>query len=313
MHTIQRQRETASGQVLVIFALALVAIVAMVGLVIDGGATFVQRRDQQNVADQAAMAGAYAYVSASSNQSQAAQAAAQNIAAANGYTDDQNGVSVTVTVDTSGIAPTVQVDLRKPHQNYFAGIVGLPSWNVSTTATAMTGAPNGALGAMPIIFNTAAFGGGVGSANARGYDEPGTGPTDVPQTSTTFNWTVFCTANGNPCNGNSSTVDNLINGSGKSTTVTLNELIGPLNAGAHTTLFSDLAKNVPGDYPVAIVDNAGGMVGWAIFHLTGSLGGSTKQISGYFQPGINAPPLQIVQGGGTGTTQYGGWSVKLVK
>ena len=84
----QRHRETAPGQVLVIFALALVAIVAMVGLVIDGGATFVQRRDQQNVADQAAMAGAYAYVSASPNQSQAALAAARNIAAANGYTHD---------------------------------------------------------------------------------------------------------------------------------------------------------------------------------------------------------------------------------
>ena len=115
------------------------------------------------------------------------------------------------------------------------------------------------------------------------------------------------------CNANSNTVDNLINGSGSSTTVTLNELIGPLNAGAHTSLFSDLAKAVPGDYPVAIVGDNGAMVGWAIFHLTGSLGGSTKQISGYFLPGINAPPLQIVQGGGAGTTQYGGWSVKLVK
>ena len=309
----QRQRETAPGQVLVIFALALVAIVAMVGLVIDGGATFVQRRDQQNVADQAAMAGAYAYVSASSNQGQAALAAARNIAAANGYTHDQSGVVVTVTVDTSGIAPTVQVDVSKPHQNYFAGVVGLPSWNVSTTATALTGAPNAAIGALPLIFNKKAFGPGVGLANARAYDEPGTGPTDVPQTSTTFNWTVFCTANGNPCNANSNTVDNLINGSGSSTTVTLNQLIGPLNAGAHTTLFSDLAKAVPGDYPVAIVGDNGAMVGWAIFHLTGSLGGSTKQISGYFLPGINAPPLQIVQGGGAGTTQYGGWSVKLVK
>ena len=47
-----------SGQILAIFALALVAIVAMVGLVVDGGFTFVQKRDQQNVADAAAMAAA---------------------------------------------------------------------------------------------------------------------------------------------------------------------------------------------------------------------------------------------------------------
>ena len=36
-----------SGQVLVIFALALIAIVAMTGLVIDGGGTFVQRRERR--------------------------------------------------------------------------------------------------------------------------------------------------------------------------------------------------------------------------------------------------------------------------
>ena len=47
---------------LVIFSLCLVAIIAMTGLVIDGGMTFVQKREQQNVADAAALAGAYAYV-----------------------------------------------------------------------------------------------------------------------------------------------------------------------------------------------------------------------------------------------------------
>ncbi len=50
------------GQMLVIFSLCLVAIIAMTGLVIDGGMTFVQKREQQNVADAAALAGAYAYV-----------------------------------------------------------------------------------------------------------------------------------------------------------------------------------------------------------------------------------------------------------
>ena len=47
------------GQMLALFAICLVAIIAMTGLVIDGGMTMVQRRDQQNVADAAAMAGAY--------------------------------------------------------------------------------------------------------------------------------------------------------------------------------------------------------------------------------------------------------------
>jgi len=57
-------RRTASrtrandGQIIVIFALGLVAMIAMVGLVLDGGSTFAQRRGQQNAADLAALAGA---------------------------------------------------------------------------------------------------------------------------------------------------------------------------------------------------------------------------------------------------------------
>ena len=43
---------------LVLFTLALVAIIAMVGLILDGGGAFAQRRGQQNAADLAALAGA---------------------------------------------------------------------------------------------------------------------------------------------------------------------------------------------------------------------------------------------------------------
>ena len=46
------------GQVIVIFALALVALVAMVGLVLDGGSAFAQRRSEQNAVDLAALAAA---------------------------------------------------------------------------------------------------------------------------------------------------------------------------------------------------------------------------------------------------------------
>ena len=56
------RRVSERGQMLVIFALAMVALIGMVGLIIDGGDTALQRRDQQNVADAAAMAAGYAYV-----------------------------------------------------------------------------------------------------------------------------------------------------------------------------------------------------------------------------------------------------------
>ena len=48
------------GQIIVIFALALVAMIAMVGLILDGGAAFAHRRDEQTASDLAALAGAYA-------------------------------------------------------------------------------------------------------------------------------------------------------------------------------------------------------------------------------------------------------------
>ena len=62
MHSTTAHRQAESGQVIVIFALALVVIVAMVGLVLDGGSTFAQRRTQQNAADLAALAGANDYL-----------------------------------------------------------------------------------------------------------------------------------------------------------------------------------------------------------------------------------------------------------
>ena len=297
------------GQMLALFAISLVAIIAMTGLVIDGGMTFTQRRDEQNVADAAAMAAAYAY--ATTSDASTAVAEGLGTAAANGYTHGQDGANVAVTVSVSNGLATVTANVTKPHRNYFSGIVGFGSWDVSVTASAIAGLPNAAMGAMPLLFNEKAFPSGHGPANEVAFNEPGTGKQDVPQTADQFNWTVFCTANGNACNADSSTVGDLINGGGKSVTVKLTDLIGPLDAGSHTTLFSDLAAYVGKEFPVAIVDDAGAMQGWAMFHITGSVGGSTKQIRGYFVSPVNAANLKIVGGGGNASGNFGDTVVKL--
>ena len=142
------------------------------------------------------------------------------------------------------------------------------------------------------------------------FDEPGSGNQDVPQTDASFNWTVFCTANGNPCNANSNDVDQLISGGGNSGVVYLDDDIGPLNAGAHTTLFSSLSAFVGQAFPVAIVSDSGDLIGWAYFHITGSVGGSTKKISGYFDDQISKPPFTIVGGHGQGG-EFGTYVVHL--
>jgi Flp pilus assembly protein TadG len=301
-------RKDQRGQVLVIFALALVAIVAMTGLVLDGGDTFVQRRQMQNVADASALAAVYGYAN-NGNSTSAGAAAAQAVAAASSYANGVGGVSVQVTDNSSGGAGRrFTVTITKPHRNWFSGIVGMGSWPVTTTATALGGRPNGVLGAMPLIFNQRAFGdNGAGPGHEVSYSEPPVGSQDVPQTSTTFNWTVYCDF----CNADSSTVSDLINSGGATTTVSLDDKISPLNAGSHTTLYSDLAKFVGGEYPVPIVDDNGNMVGWAMFHFTGSVGGSTKQVTGYFVSPINPANMTIVDGVTAGA-DFGAYVVELV-
>lgn len=300
------------GQVLVLFTISAVAIVAMVGLVIDGGWTFVQRRDQQNVSDAAAMAGAYAYINSNYDPTTAI-AAAKNNAAANGYQDGVNGVAVDVTVNGSNIV----VNVTKPHQNFFAGIVGFNQWDVSATATTESGVPNAANGAMPIIFNMDAISPpyGFGTSNERWFDEPGTGTADVPTGAAQFNWTVFCTANGNSCNADSNQVDDLINGHNTNRNhIDTTSVIGPLNAGSHTTLFSDLAAFVGTEdscFPVAIVNNSGTFQGLAEFCISASVGGSTKKIRGYFNGPITDTAFDIEPGVAAGNHSYGVYVVRL--
>ncbi len=145
-------RDREGGQILVLFVIALIAIIAMVGLVLDGGDTFAQRRDQQNGADLAAMAGANAYMNLNGNvvaRTAAAQSAATAAALRNGYATGANGVALDVTVTLLSGGADVKVGLSKPHPNAFSRIVGQNTWNVAVDATATAGLIDTAVGAAP--------------------------------------------------------------------------------------------------------------------------------------------------------------------
>ncbi len=60
-----------------------------------------------------------------------------------------------------------------------------------------------------------------------------------------------------------------------------------------------------------IVNDAGIMVGWAMFHLTGAVGGSSKQISGYFVTPFSGSNMTIIDGVAAGGA-FGTYIVKLV-
>jgi Flp pilus assembly protein TadG len=296
-------RRRSGGQVLVIFALALTAIVAMTGLVIDGGSTFVQRRDQQNVADAAAMAAGYSY--SMGQGTGGASTAARSAASSNGYSGAANGATVTITNAAGSPGWYFTATVTRPHNNAFSGLLGMPSWMVTTTATVITGRPNAAIGAMPIIFNEKAFHADGGQAEVT-FHEPDPGSQDVPVDADKFNWTMYC----NNCNADSNTVRDMIDNNGLIQEADVTWKLSPLNAGSHATLYDALAGHLGEDFPVPIVDDNGDMVGWATFHLTGSVGGSTKTISGYFKSPVNHKNLKIVQNGVDGC-DCGDWSVYL--
>jgi Putative Flp pilus-assembly TadE/G-like len=282
-------------------------MIAMTGLVIDGGDTFVQRRSMQNVADAAAMAAAYSYTN--TNNATTATAAGGTIATQNGYA---TGVTVVVTPAANGASVVATVSL--PHRNWFSGILGFSSWQVTTTASAITGQPTGVFGLMPIIVNQSIFANGGGLNTPMNLDEPlpGQTPADIPLGTTQFNWTNFCTSSGAACNADTTSVNALLTPGGEPILVQVTDNINPLNAGAHSQLFTSLAGIVNADYPIAVVDNTGALQGFAVMHITGSVGGSTKQISGYFKTGTNSdfvldPNVPVPPFGNV----FGGYIVKL--
>ena len=140
-----------AGQTLPLICLFTMTLLGFVGLVIDVGSTYLQRQQIQNVADAAALAGAFAIPSGTY------QAAAQEIATKNDVAGDQVAVSfnntdsVTVTVTRS--APT-----------YFLRMFGMNSIAVSATATAKIEAIGQIQGHVsPYVVTQQAYANGTGT------------------------------------------------------------------------------------------------------------------------------------------------------
>jgi hypothetical protein len=155
-------RDGARGQIIVLFALSLTVIVLGVGLVIDGGNAFAQRRGSQNASDFAALGGARVIAEwvdgDTTNGSDANVQSAINLAiAANGgrtltygapsgprYVDSNGGLlgyvgTGAIPAGTAG----VQVTSDRQWRPFFASFFGATSWTATTTATAKGGYAQG--------------------------------------------------------------------------------------------------------------------------------------------------------------------------
>jgi Flp pilus assembly protein TadG len=323
LHRSPRER----GQILVLFALSLVAIIGMVGLVLDSGGAYAQKRGEQNAADVAALAAANDLIVNLGSADW--QATARSIASQNGYADGVNGASVQVTcVNCPGqiLNPAVDgvqvtVNITAPHRNNFSSILGMATWDVSTTATSKTGWANTAHGPGPFIVSQDAFNAGTGdpehctgAADECDLEHP---VSDTPTEWMDFTWTDFgydlpeppCPEDGEPFemgNVNDSDLQNYMDGSADfSVTLDFGCYIAQHNDGVMNNIVSDLQDLAPMTFPVPIVDAEGKYVGWASFVMTGAEpGGRNGVITGYFETGAKNDQLDV-KGAGFGNSTFG--------
>jgi Putative Flp pilus-assembly TadE/G-like len=154
MSTQRPRRER--GQIIVIAALALVAIVGMTGLVIDGGALFAQQRVAQNGSDASATAGSVVIAESLGGASRTGAqvyAAIDAVADANGlldwqaeYTDDFGellGIPVTNGGSIPAAARGVQAGGSRDVSTTFSRVFGFDVIQASADATVVAGALSG--------------------------------------------------------------------------------------------------------------------------------------------------------------------------
>ncbi len=127
------------GQTLVLFVFALAALMGLVAMTVDVGLAYVARRDMQNAADSAALAGAARILEGA--HASVAVAEAQEFAGKNGYSDGDGDVSVSVNVPptsgpNSGDSDFVEVIIEREVSAFFATALGKETWEVTARAVA---------------------------------------------------------------------------------------------------------------------------------------------------------------------------------
>lgn len=148
------------------FGIGLLVILLSVGLVVDGGTAFLERRGAQNDADVATLAGTRVVADAHTDAERPdrsrgevyaaiSESMARNGCGPAGATSctwqarfvgrGQKDLGAVVAGDTVGIRGSgilgVRVDVTRRPRTYFLGLIGQSAWNVETTATALATRP----------------------------------------------------------------------------------------------------------------------------------------------------------------------------
>ena len=153
------KKHNERGQIFVIVALMMAAILAILALTIDGGLAYFQRRIAQNAADSAALAGARAMCATSGGNP---YTEARDYAARNGIQDPDTNVAVFAS--QVGVVRSVVVTVTLTSDTFFAGMIGIDETEVGAVAEAACYPPCSA-GVLPIAWSCTPPDAGEGSVS----------------------------------------------------------------------------------------------------------------------------------------------------
>lgn len=125
-----------SGQVAPLVAVCMLGLLAVAGLVIDGGVLFSARRDLQSLADGAARSGAMAIDEQTLRGSGGSHIYLNPGAAELAVTDYLNLVGFDGAAETTASAESVRVTLNKSHRTVLLSIVGIRTVETRASSTA---------------------------------------------------------------------------------------------------------------------------------------------------------------------------------
>ena len=183
------------------------------------------------------------------------------------------------------------VDDRPPHREHVPRRVGMTSW---------AGHDRGdGAGRLPGHAPPAPGRSSSRSARSTTTGRPSTRPRPTSARATATSRSARSTSPGRttgPATSTRARCRDIISGADGRSNKTLDygEYIGQHNNGNHTALYGDVDTYLSGkDMPVAVVDDSGNFMGWAMFHVNSASGGSNKHINGYFLSSFASARLTV--------------------
>lgn len=288
------------GQSILIIALLMVGMIAMMGLIFDGGNAYIQRRRMQNAVDSGALAGgralAYQLVTDNPNDYPVQKAVNDFVQANGGSIENIHAVYVNAQGTPTGIVGAygsippntrgISVTESTAFQTYFLKSLNVDIGNVSAAALVMTGQPEpnnlwpmtvqtNTLESSALLPNVCSFDPGAAPCQIWGQ---GTGPGSLQYQSFKI------------CDTSANFMTNVLAGNQTSGTVSVGDWICT-STGTMSTAKDYLPSYINKDITIPIYDYTNGLtgsnleyhvVGFAKFTLLGYwYGNGTGQSGGY--------------------------------